>query len=271
MSALSTPLGRAHEGLRLQRRRRPRRRSRARPAGRARPSEAGASSPLARAAGGRARGRPRSRRAVPSRPSAARPRDAARRRWRARWRRGGACPHGPDDTKVARSVVTCGFGSRRPPPRSPRAHRPWHRRRRPRAQVPPNGAGPLSRARRPAATVPGPWACRRHIAGRPRRGPRRRMPRSALRRPRPARLGRIEGRMTSRSARIGLARAKAGLPPPNRAACRRARMKDQVTASMSPRAASAALDRRARGAGAGSGPGAAMRSRAGGAPAAMRS
>ncbi len=53
------------------------------------------------------------------------------------------------------------------------------------------------------------------------------------------------GRMSERSAAIGLASASSGLPPPNSSACVLA-MNDQVTASMRLRAASARLALRVR-------------------------
>ncbi len=51
------------------------------------------------------------------------------------------------------------------------------------------------------------------------------------------RFGRIEGRITSRSALMGLMRASSALPPPNSSACAFGR-NEKVTASMRPRAAS---------------------------------
>jgi hypothetical protein len=66
-----------------------------------------------------------------------------------------------------------------------------------------------------------------------------------LRRAAPTRFGRIDGRIRSRSALIGLASAISGCPPPNSTASLD-RRKEKVTASVIPRAASARRARTAR-------------------------
>ena len=70
-------------------------------------------------------------------------------------------------------------------------------------------------------------------------------PRSALRCADVTRPGMRLGRMSDRSAAIGLASASSACPPPNNSACALA-MNDQVTASAMPRAASARFALRVR-------------------------
>ena len=99
------------------------------------------------------------------------------------------------------------------------SRRPWRRRRRrPRRRpMPASDARALARPRRmPAAAMRWPFSAGvRERSARPRTARRSPSPRAALRSAAATRPGSRLGRMSERSAAIGLASASAGAPPPN--------------------------------------------------------
>ena len=99
--------------------------------------------------------------------------------------------------------------------------------------------GPAVPRRTPRPAASPPPAGRRHRPGRPRTARYRQSPAPGCGPVAAIRLGSSEGRMSDSSDEIGLASLSSGCPPPNSRAWSSAR-NDQVTASLRPRAASAA-------------------------------
>ena len=179
---------------------------------------------------------------------AARPGAARRTSRRHSSARTAASPSGPDAGTPGRRRRSARRSPRRRARRAAPARRSSRHRRRPARR---RSSGGLRRAPwRSRASPPPPRRAdrsrrRRGRSARPRTGRRRQSRAAHCAPPRRRGRGRRLGRMSERSAAIGLASASSGLPPPNNSAAGLA-MNDHVTASRRPSAASARLASRVR-------------------------